>query len=70
MAGYVNSWIEQYTTPIGCVGGAISTPITSTTPDTGTPQTPDSSGSDCALWVVVGVVVLMLAFEKKHKVSQ
>lgn len=54
MAGYVSSWIEQYT---GQNPGPCSTP--------------QDSGilSDCALWVAVGVVILMLSFEKKRKVT-
>lgn len=51
MAGYVSSWIEQYTgAPVGC--NAVATePV-----------------SNCLLYVIVGVVFLSLAFEKKRKV--
>lgn len=52
MAGYVSSWIEQYTgQPTGC-----SAP-------TAQPEV-----SNCLLYVIAGVVVLSLAFEKKRKV--
>jgi hypothetical protein len=55
MSGYVSSWIEQYTTgmPTGC---GVSTP-----------NTPEVS--NCLLYVIVGVVFMSLAFEKKRKVS-
>lgn len=55
MAGYVNSWILPYTGE----GPTVC-------------STPQDSGilSDCALWVAVGVVILMLSFEKKRKVPK
>lgn len=53
MAGYVSSWIEQYTgAPVGC----------------GVQQQPPQSESNCLLYVIAGVVFLSLAFEKKRKV--
>jgi hypothetical protein len=52
MSGYVESYFEQFQGPIGC---GINPPTTTTV-------------SDCALWIIVGVVLLSLAFEKKRKV--
>ena len=52
MAGYVESYFEQYTTPMGC----------------GVNQPSNDEESDCALYVVVGVVFVLLAFSDKRKV--
>lgn len=54
MAGYVSSWIEQYT------GAATGCGIPTSE------QQPEVS--NCLLYVIVGVVLLSLAFEKKRKV--
>lgn len=52
MAGYVSSWIEQYTgQPTGCSSA-----------------TPETSDSNCLLYVIAAVVFLSIAFEKKRKV--
>lgn len=54
MSGYVSSWIEQYTT----------SPITCAN------QPPVSVSSSCLVWLVVGLVLGSLTFEKKHKVQK
>ena len=56
MSGYIASYFEQYTGPgVGCG------------PMTGTNATPTTT-SNCLLYVIAGVVLLSLAFEKKRKV--
>ena len=53
MAGYVSSWIEQYTgAPTGC-----GIPV----------QQQTTEESKCLLYVLVAVVFLSIAFEKKRK---
>jgi hypothetical protein len=50
MAGITNSWIEQYTTqPTPCI--------------TNTPGS--SSLSSCLLWLVIGLVLGSVTFQKK-----
>lgn len=52
MAGVTNSWIQQYTDqPSPCIADTSSS---------------NSLGS-CILWLVVGIVIGSLSFEKKHK---
>jgi hypothetical protein len=51
MAGYVNSWIEQYqagTTP--CIQDTLE---------------PETSANNWLLWVIVGVILGSLQFEKR-----
>lgn len=53
MSGYVASFFEQYT--------GEQPNVCTTSPEL-------STLTDCALIVLVGVVILSLSFEKKHKV--
>ena len=54
MAGVANSWIEQYTTtPTPCVGGSSTSIFGSNTL------------SNCLLWLVLGLVVGSITFQKK-----
>lgn len=58
MAGVANSWIEQYTTtPTPCVAGSTGagSETTNTAPTL----------SSCLLWLVVGLVIGGLTFQKK-----
>lgn len=53
MAGYVNSWIEQYTTqPTPCIQDTVQETTTL---------------SNCVLWLIVGLVIGSLTFEKKRE---
>lgn len=56
MAGYVNSWIEQYTgvNPTPCIGDTVQQTTNNTT----------LAGS-CILWLIAGLVFGSLKFEKK-----
>lgn len=52
-AGYVNSWIESYTAQdVPCI--QETTPILT------------STFSNCVIWLVVGLIIGSLQFEKKR----
>jgi hypothetical protein len=58
MAGIANSWIEQYTqTQLPCTGGV--------TGSTGSNGSSSSTFSSCILWLVVGLVLGSITFQKK-----